>query len=218
VKGFQERTGALHVEDQVKAVITSIAQLRAGVAAKEVEIQVMRTYSTSDNPDLQKAEETLRGMKAGLMKLESKSGSSYDPLMPTGRMPSVGTEYVRKLRDLKFNEALYELLLKQYEAAKLDEARDAAIIQVIDRAVPPERKVSPKRAMMVFVAAFGGFFASLGLVYFMAYKEKFILEPGNRERLEEIKVHAGLTELNIGRFRRGKDAFVARWKRPVREL
>jgi uncharacterized protein involved in exopolysaccharide biosynthesis len=69
----------------------------------------------------------------------------------------MGTEYLRKLRQLKYNETLYELLSKQYELAKLDEARDAVVIQVIDRAVPPERKSRPQTALIVLLATGAGF-------------------------------------------------------------
>ena len=192
VKGFQEKTGAIHVEEQVKAVIKSIAQLRAEIAAKEVEIKVLKTYSKSTNPDLQKAETGLSGMKAELAKLESKSGSGNDPMMPTGRMPAVATEYTRKLKDLRFNEALYELFLKQYEMAKLDEARNAAIIQVIDRAVPPEKKIKPKIASMMLVASIASFMFSLLLVVVLEKKEQVCRQPENKDRMEKLKKYAGI--------------------------
>lgn len=187
VKGFQERTGTLHVEEQVKAVIKNIAQLRAEIAAKEVEIKVVKTFSKASNPDLQKAEATLSGLKAELTKLESRKGSGNDPMMPTGRMPSIGTEYVRKLRDLKFNETLHDLLLKQYEVAKLDEARDAAVIQVIDKAVTPEKKVKPRISAMVFIAGLAGFMFSIVGAFFIEQRDKIISDPGNRERLDKLK-------------------------------
>jgi uncharacterized protein involved in exopolysaccharide biosynthesis len=193
VKGFQERTGTLHVEEQVKAVIRNIAQLRAEIAAKEVQIKVVKTYTRPNDPDLQRDEAALSGMRAELAKLESKGGTGSDPLMPTGRMPSVGTEYVRKLRDLKFNETLYELLLKQYELAKLDEARDAALIQVIDRAIPPEKKVKPKIVSIVFIAGIVSFVISVVTAFFMEQREKIIREPENRERIEKLKKYAAIT-------------------------
>jgi uncharacterized protein involved in exopolysaccharide biosynthesis len=192
VKGFQERTGALQVDEQVKAVIKNIAQLRAEIAAKEVEIKVAKTYSKPSNPDLQKSEETLSGMKAQLTKLESRKGSGNDPLMSTGRMPSVGTEYVRKLRDLKFSETLYELLLKQYEIAKLDQARDAAIIQVIDRAVPPEKKAGPKRAIIVVITGVTSFLLSIVMALLLDYRERIAGDVNNGERIAELKKHSNL--------------------------
>ena len=190
MKSFQEKTGVLDAEEQAKAVIEGDAALRAQIAAKEVELKVLRTYSTPNNPDLQKVEEALRGLKEELNKLEVKSGSGHDPLMPTGRMPGVGTEYVRKLRDVKFNETLFELLSKQYEAAKLDEARDAAVIQVIDKALPPQKKAKPKTLLLIAVAACGGFFFSVLLAFFMEYKERSSSNPETKEKLETLKKYA----------------------------
>ncbi len=156
IKGFQEKTGALKIDDQAKTVIYGIGNMKAQIAAKEVQYKVAQTYATSQNPDLQRIEEELRGLKAELSKLEKRGGEGHDPLMPTGRMPSVGLEYLRKLRDVKYNEILYELLAKQYEMAKLDEARDAIVIQIIDKAVIPEKKVKPKRAIIVALSTFTG--------------------------------------------------------------
>jgi tyrosine-protein kinase Etk/Wzc len=187
LKKFQEKTGAIKVEEQAKAVIEGIATLRAQIAAKEVEIKVMKTYSTPYNPDLQRAEEALRAMKAELQKLEAKEGKNPDPLMPTGRMPEVGMEYLRKLRELKFNETLYDLLLKGYETARLDEARDAVVIQVVDKAIPPDKRAKPKRTLMVLVATFTGFFLSIFIAFFIEYKEKASQDPEQKERIEAIR-------------------------------
>jgi uncharacterized protein involved in exopolysaccharide biosynthesis len=187
LKKFQEKTGAIKVEEQAKAVIEGIATLRAQIAAKEVEIKVMKTYSTPYNPDLQRAEEALRAMKAELQKLEAKEGKNPDPLIPTGRMPEVGMEYLRKLRELKFNETLYDLLLKGYETARLDEARDAVVIQVVDKAIPPDKRAKPKRTLMVLVATFTGFFLSIFIAFFIEYKEKASQDPEQKERIEAIR-------------------------------
>ena len=188
MKSFQEKTGVLQVESQASIVIGAIANLRAQIASKEVELKVMRTYLTSTNPDMQKIEEALKGMKIELSKLESKgAGHNPDPLMPTGRVPEIGTEYVRKLRDLKFNETLYQLMIQQYEAAKLDEARDAAIIQVIDKAIPPEKRIKAKRRQMVMTAMVAGFFASVFLAFFIEYINRSSSDPANRGRMDDIR-------------------------------
>ena len=191
MEGFQERTGAIKIDEQAKAVIEGIANLRAQIAAKEVGLKVMRTYATPQNPDIQRAEEELRGMREQLGRLETRSGGhNPDPLMPTGRIPALGTEYIRKLREFKYQEALYEILLKQYEAARLDEARDAALIQVIEKAIPPEKRVKPKRKQMVMIATFSGLFFSVFAAFFMEYIEKLKSNPEDKVRLEAIKKNA----------------------------
>jgi tyrosine-protein kinase Etk/Wzc len=196
LKGLQERTGALDMDEQAKAVIESIADLRAQIAAKEVEIKVMKTFTEPKNPDLQKSEETLRGMKEQLQKLETKNEASADPLMSTAMMPEIGTDYSRKLREIKYNEELFELLARQYEVARVDEARDAIVIQVLDKAEPPTRKVKPKRRLMVMEATFFGFFLSIFVVFFIEYFDNVSSDSKNRELLEVIRQHS-LLKLKI---------------------
>ena len=193
MKGFQEKTGAIRIDEQAKAVIQSIAQLRAQIAAREVQLKVMRTYATQQNPDTVRGEEELKGLREQLNRLEAKEGAKNpDALMPSGNVPQLGTEYLRKMRDLKFAEALYEILLKQYEAAKLDEAREATVIQVIEKAVPPEKKIKPKRTQMVVIGVIVGFFISIFAAFFMEFLERSRSNPENRKRLELLKQYAAI--------------------------
>jgi len=81
--------------------------------------------------------------------------------VPKGRVPEAGLEYVRKLRDVKYNETIFEILARQFEVAKLDEAKEGALIQVVDPAVVPDRRSFPKRGFIVAVSIVVGFFAGL---------------------------------------------------------
>jgi uncharacterized protein involved in exopolysaccharide biosynthesis len=189
LKGFQEKTGAIKMDDQARAVIQSLAQVRAQMAAKEVQLKVMKTYATANNPDAQRLEEEISGLKEQMGRLEAKGGHNPDALMPTSRMPQVGTDYLRRMRELKFSEALYEILLRQFEVAKLDEARDAAVIQVIEQAVQPEKKFKPKRAQMVMIA-FVGFFISIFGAFFLEFIERSRQDPERRKRLEQLRMAA----------------------------
>jgi tyrosine-protein kinase Etk/Wzc len=199
MKSFQEKTGVVDTTEQAKAVIEGFAQLSAQVAAKEVELKVMKTYSTPNNPDVQKAEEALVGLKAEMNKLEVKDKGAHDPIIPTVKIPELGTEYARKLRDVTFNETLFELLAKQYESAKLDEARDAAVIQVIDKALPPTKKANPKTVLLVAVAACGGFFLSVMLAFLIEYKERASKNPKTKEKFETLRKYA------VFRFKKKSD-------------
>jgi tyrosine-protein kinase Etk/Wzc len=194
VRGFQEETGALEISAQAKAVIEGIASLRAQIVAREIQAQVMRAYATSENPDLQRIEEEVKGLRTALARLERKGTgtSGADPLMPAGRLPAVGTEYLRRMRDLKYNEALFEVLAQQYEMAKLDEARDPAVIQVIDQALPPERKAKPKRTLIAAGGALAGLVLSLFAAYFSEFFERVSGDPANRRRFETLRRHARL--------------------------
>jgi uncharacterized protein involved in exopolysaccharide biosynthesis len=150
----QEKTGLLKLDGQSQAIIESVASLRAEIASKEVQLETMRTFSTSTNPDLIRAGSQLSALREQLSKLERGAAATQGSVfVPTGRIPQVGLEYVRTLRDLKYQEALFELMAKQFEIAKIDEARDMGIIQVLDAAIPPDKKSWPKRSLIV-VATF----------------------------------------------------------------
>jgi uncharacterized protein involved in exopolysaccharide biosynthesis len=194
IRGFQERTGALHIDSQARAAIEGIARLRAQISATEVQLKVLRTYTTAQNPDLQKLEEVLRGQRAEMQKLEATDVKGHDPLMPTTRMPSVGTEYFRRLRDVKYNEMLFELLSKQYEIAKLDEARDAAVIQVIDGAVVPEKKAKPRVGIFVLVSTLLAFIVSVFLAIVVEFLERSGDNPDSRVKIAMLRRNLSLSE------------------------
>ena len=66
---------------------------------------------------------------------------------------SGGNDYIAKYRDFKYQETLFDLFSRQYEIARVDESREGALIQVVDRAQVPERKAKPKKALIAVSAA-----------------------------------------------------------------
>ena len=82
-------------------------------------------------------------------------------IMPTGRVSEAGLEYVRKLRDVKYNETIFDILARQYEIAKLDEAKEGALVQVVDPAYPPDRPSSPRRVLITLAGT--GFGLLIGI-------------------------------------------------------
>lgn len=188
MSNFQETTGAVKFEEQSKAVMEGIARLQARVAAKEIELKVMKTYATTQNRDVRRVEEELKGLQEQLQKMEGGASVS-DGIIPTDQMPALGTEYLRKLREFRYQEALYEILLKQYETARLAEAQDSALVQVVDTAAMPEIAVAPRRRVMVERAtAFSFIFACLLAFALEKFKEaKANLSAENREKMVEVK-------------------------------
>ena len=184
LKRTEQKTGLIQLDSQARAVIASVAQLRAQIAAKQVQIDAMRSFATGENPDLKTAESELAGLEAEL----AKTGASSDEMfIPRGNMQEAGLEYVRRLRDVKYYETIFDLLARQYEAAKVDEAREGAMIQVVDAAVVPDRKSSPKRVLIVAGSAVLGL--GLGVFWVLAAKglERLAGNPAEQERLETLK-------------------------------
>lgn len=191
MKAFQEKSGVVRIDAQANAMIQGTSSLRAQIAAREVEFRVMRTYSTENNPDVLRTKEELKGMQDQLSRLESKGGRG-DVVMHTGDIPKASTEYLSRVRDLKFSETLYELLLGQHQAAKLDEAREASVIQVLEKAVPPENRIKPERRSMVMASFFMAFFASILVVFFLEYKENISKDLEQSEKVAILRKYLGL--------------------------
>jgi uncharacterized protein involved in exopolysaccharide biosynthesis len=172
LKQTQEKTGLILLDSQSKAMIESVTSLRARIAAEEVKVQAMRSFATAENPDLVIAEQELTTMRAQLDRLEHGEGKRSIADVPIENVPTAGLEYVRKLRDVKYHEALFALLARQYEAAKIDEARDALIVQQLDKAIPPERKSGPFRSLIILTATILAVIIALLLAILMERLER----------------------------------------------
>ncbi|WP_230623391.1 MULTISPECIES: GumC family protein [Chromobacterium] len=152
----QEKTGMVLPEGQLPAIVGSVTQLRANIAAKEVQLEAMKSFATAQNPLYIRAEQELAGLREQLAKLETGDGNGRDMLVPTGKVAQSGLEYLRRLREVKYQETIFELLSKQYELARIDEAKDSSLIQVLDAAVPPELRSKPKRSLVLALGLFAG--------------------------------------------------------------
>ena len=201
-KRTQEKTGALQIDAQSRAIISSITQLKAEIAAKEVMLSAMRSFATEDNPDYKLQNEQLLGLRQQLAKLLKNSNMSEgDVAIPTTRIPEVGIEYLRRYRELKYQETLYELLAKQYEIAKVDEAKSAPVIQVVDPALPPERKSAPYRTLIMLAATLSGFAVAVSWALIKEIYARQREDPGTREKLDLLKMQTSLKFDNQNRSR-----------------
>jgi hypothetical protein len=107
--------------------------------------------------------------------------------IPTGKVPEVGLEYARRYRDVKYHEMLFEILAKQYEAAKIDEGKNAPIVQVVDTAVPPDKKSGPPRTLIVMLSTLLAFLLSCCYVWMSAGFQGMKSDPEQRIKLEMLR-------------------------------
>jgi uncharacterized protein involved in exopolysaccharide biosynthesis len=157
MRKMQETTGMLQLDAQVKSLIANEAQLQGMIAAKEVQLGAMRSFATVNNPAYVRLQEEVNGLNAQLGKLKKGQESSQgDTMMATRKIPEVGVEYIRSLRDVKYFETMFEMMAKQYELAKIDESKDSSVIQLLDSAVVPEKKSGPKLGRLLLGGLFGG--------------------------------------------------------------
>ena len=137
--------GALKAEP--RAAAEGYARLRAEATAAEVRLQTLRRALAEDTPEVQQQQATLVALRAQLARAETATETAGGP------------DYVGKYREFKYQETLFELFSRQYEMARVDESREGTLIQVVDRAAPPERKSKPRRAVTAVVATLFAFLA-----------------------------------------------------------
>jgi tyrosine-protein kinase Etk/Wzc len=180
----QEKTGLIRPNEQAEGVIKAAASIKAEIAAKEVELGALRTFATTSNPEVQRAQSELAGLRTQLSKIERGPGAGQGDISVAIRaIPEVGLEYIRNMRELKYQETLLELFAKQFELAKVDEAKEGALVQVLDVAVVPDKKASPKRSLLVFLSGIIAFVLALVYVFFGEIKDKMKSNPENASRL-----------------------------------
>lgn len=186
----QESTGVLQIDSQARTLIESVALLRAQVVAKEVQIQGMRSFAAEDNPDLILAKQELAALQKQLEQLAgSQNDTGSDIVLSKGKATHAGLEYLRRYRDLKYYEAVYELLVKGLEVAKLDEAKEGEIVQVVDQAVPPDQRSSPHRTLIVLIGTAVAFLVAVFCVVLRKGLQRTFEVPENQRRLEAIKLY-----------------------------
>jgi len=187
MKRTEQTTGVLQIDSQAKLLIESASMLRAQVVAKQVQIQSMRSFATDDNPELVLARQQLAALQAQLAKLGGSEQESDSLVVPKGKVPEAGMEYIRRFRDVKYHETIFELIAKQLEIAKLDEARQGAVIQVADVAVPPDRASSLSVSVVVVLAALGAFLLSAFWVLISAQFAEANRQMENVTRIQTLR-------------------------------
>jgi tyrosine-protein kinase Etk/Wzc len=155
----QQSKGLVHLDFQAGAIIGGLANVRAAIAAKQVELEALRSYSTEHNPDVQLAERELSTLQGEAAQVEHHGNASDFSESGLEDVPRAGLEYVRAQRELQYRQAYFDLLLKQYEAARLDEGKDAAVIQVVEPAIEPDRRSSPQRMLILLCFSIAGLVA-----------------------------------------------------------
>ncbi len=188
LRTFSEHNSVIQIDTQTRGALEYIARLRAEIDAKEVQIQVLRQQATPYNYDVVRLETEAQGLKNKLKTAESQ----YDPTctgdvcLTTSKVPTLGLEYLRLYREVKFQEGLSQLYTKLLEMARLDMVKDFFIVQIADRAVPPERR-SNSRLLPVVLAGIGTFLLMLFVAFGREYWQNALTQGESSQRLSLLK-------------------------------
>lgn len=181
MKNFQVKNKAVNVGEQAKASLEGVAMLKAQIALQQSQLSALRSQYTESTQDVMTLKASIGNLSAQLARLE---GTGTGAIPSVGSVPALGQEQIRLLRDFKTQEMIVELLTKQNELAKLTQARSNSGIQVIQHAEVPDKKVKPKRLLIVAALTGLGFFGSLVWVCFGHYLK--VMPAPEREQLERL--------------------------------
>jgi uncharacterized protein involved in exopolysaccharide biosynthesis len=172
VKYFEENNKAINLAAQSMSAVQRVGGLSLKYMEKEAELQTLLSYTTENNPQAQILMSQISGLKQQMKELQKggKDKDLYD--IPTSVIPDLKLQYLRLLRISKVQESVYELLTGQYEAARIQEAKDTPTVQVLTEARVPERKSKPNRTMIVLVGTFSAFIFAVFLAFLLAYLKR----------------------------------------------
>lgn len=137
LKQTQQSTGVLQFTGQAANILREEAELQANITSHEVTLAALLASSTEQNADVIRTRSELVGLHTQLTQLQKGLNGST---LTQAQFPAAGLAYVRKERDVKYHETLFELLARQLDAARIDEAKASPTVQLVD---PPQVPKSP---------------------------------------------------------------------------
>lgn len=184
MKNFQEKYKTIKADSQVVVAIEAIARLKAEILGKEVLLSSLRNSMTDESSEVKSQLAALSRLRRQLNSM-SGTGEVASVIPSVGNAPSIGVEYVRHLRELRIQEALFEQLTKQFELAKINEAKDSSSLQTLDEAVVPTKKSGPNRMLIVLLAMLAALLCSVITIFIQEYISKMPQE--DTAKLLEMK-------------------------------
>jgi capsular polysaccharide biosynthesis protein len=186
LKQVQESTSGVAPDSEASGALSALETTRAQLRAAQVRLGALLQSETESNPDVQRTHAEINTLAAQLNALEHGT-ASVETGTPTSRVPEEALVYTRRLREVKFHETLFDLLEKQFEGAKQQEAKTPSIVQVLDPAIPALHKSWPPRTLYTLVGGVIGFIAGIFLVILRAFIFSYLGVDKNSKKLQQIK-------------------------------
>jgi tyrosine-protein kinase Etk/Wzc len=185
----EESTGAISPTGQTGVVISQVAALQGQIISREVQLDALRTSSTDQNPDVIRLNNEIAGLRSQVHALESlqKGRKPGDISLTSRSLPEDQVVFLRKQRDVQYHTLIFDLIARQFEAARMDEARASPLIQVLDPAEAPERKSGPFRALWTLSGMILGFIFGCVRVISSYVYSRVIADPDSAEKLGQFR-------------------------------
>ncbi|NVN93449.1 MAG: lipopolysaccharide biosynthesis protein [Desulfuromonadales bacterium] len=181
LKFFQGKYKTLDATQQASVSVNAISQLTAQLTNQEIQLGILRRTYADSSQEIKSLQQSIAVLKGKIANLQSSGGGS---LPGFEKIPERGQEYLHLMRTFKTAEAVHDMLVRQYEVSKLNAENDVSTIQVIQKALVPERKSKPARLKLILSAFFIGLLMSS--IWVLIFEN---ISPAIRCRLSGIFRH-----------------------------
>ncbi len=190
LREFSEKSNVLQIDNQTKAMLEYIASIRAAIDTREVQIKVLRQQATPYNYDVIRLETEVKELREKLKAAECRIDANYvgDVCLPTSKVPSLGLEYFRLLREVKYQEGIYQVFAKLVEIARIDTVRSVSNINIVDNAILAEQKSKPKRGLISAIVGVLTFFIMIFSAFVWEGWQR-VQEAGDAERFSQLRLY-----------------------------
>jgi tyrosine-protein kinase Etk/Wzc len=151
----QKQTGLIAPAGQTAINMQTLANLQAQITSRQVQLASLLHSEAEENPDVIGIRREIQALQAQVKEHQSGQARKEFGAFSTSQVPALQMEYIRSARDVKYHETLFEIIAKQYEAARLDEAKEAPI-QILDHGNIPEVPSGPRRKLIVGIGLIAG--------------------------------------------------------------
>jgi tyrosine-protein kinase Etk/Wzc len=184
LRRFQEKHKSVGLQEQVLIGINANERIKAELAAAEVALESVRFYATESNPQFAQQKLRVEELRRQLAQTQYGKGVELPPedkdseerrkefALPFTKVPELGMELARLTREVKFQETLFTLLTQLSEQAKMAEAKDMPVVQIIDKAVPPLHRSKPQTAKSIALSGGLGLIVGIFLAFFLEYLKR----------------------------------------------
>ena len=171
------------MKEQVQASVGIFAELKKQKMLAEIERDLLLLDNEKDSREVKFSERRISQLDKNMKRLEN--GQVADALPALYSSVDVGHRYLELMRESEIQMKLEVLLRQQYEEARIKNARRAPVVRIVDPAVPPQWKNSPKKAIVVLVIV--GVYMFILLIYVMAQAGVRASSLATQRKVEEFK-------------------------------
>ncbi len=166
---FQKKYNLVAIPEQLEISVKAAAEIEAELTKKQMQAFIVKQQFGETSPQYiaLSSEINLLNKKVQELKNSSSLSASSNIFYPFNEMPDIAIKYLRTYREVEIQQSILELVMPMYEQAKVEEQKSIPTILIIDKAVPPQIKYSPRKSLIIIGVLFLAAFILIPLIFWM---------------------------------------------------